>query len=109
MATARALAVQYLDAAPQRTLVLGVEMNLPVPDLPPDATIEYYCPMHPDEIRDEAGNCTQCNMKLLARVRTAMSGHAHASEPEHTHDSSGIEWEEDMLGVNKTCTGLVDS
>lgn len=31
--------------------------------------IEFYCPMHPDVIRDEAGVCPKCGMPLVKRKR----------------------------------------
>src|SRR6476660_9098729 len=31
--------------------------------------IEFYCPMHPDVIRSEAGQCPKCGMPLVKRKR----------------------------------------
>ncbi len=33
--------------------------------------IEYYCPMHPDVIRAEPGNCPKCGMPLSKRAKQA--------------------------------------
>jgi membrane fusion protein, copper/silver efflux system len=31
------------------------------------SNIEYYCPMHPDVIRNEPGQCPKCGMPLVKR------------------------------------------
>jgi multidrug efflux pump subunit AcrA (membrane-fusion protein) len=33
------------------------------------SNIEYYCPMHPDVIREEAGQCPKCGMPLVKRKK----------------------------------------
>jgi FtsP/CotA-like multicopper oxidase with cupredoxin domain len=101
LVTARAMAEPYREAPPDRTISFVAEMNLGAPALGADETVEYFCPMHPDEIRDAPGKCSLCHMKLLARAKGA-----HA-EP-HTHGASstagGIEWEDDMKEINRTTT-----
>src|SRR6478672_10578906 len=65
----------------------------------------FACPMHPDVTSETADHCPQCGMKLVpARlVRPTAGGHeAHAG---HAHeDAGGIEWEDDMVDVNKLTT-----
>jgi FtsP/CotA-like multicopper oxidase with cupredoxin domain len=73
----------------------------------------YTCPMHPEVVRDQPGHCPECGMKLLAAqlVAEADAGHKHngaehhdgAAEHEHEH-SGGIEWEDDMVEVNRLTT-----
>ncbi|MGZ6057163.1 MAG: multicopper oxidase domain-containing protein [Isosphaeraceae bacterium] len=63
----------------------------------------YTCPMHPEVTSSEAGHCPECGMKLLPSqlVSEAGGGHSH----EHSHSTEGgIEWEDDMVHVNKLTT-----
>ena len=69
----------------------------------------YTCPMHPEVLSDEPGHCAQCGMKLLpAALVGEASGHGHdehAHDHEHSHAAAGgIEWEDDMVEVNRTTT-----
>jgi FtsP/CotA-like multicopper oxidase with cupredoxin domain len=71
----------------------------------------YVCPMHPEVTSETADHCPQCGMKLLpARlVQSAIAGHESHGEPGDGHGHShatadGIEWEDDMVEVNKLTT-----
>jgi FtsP/CotA-like multicopper oxidase with cupredoxin domain len=70
----------------------------------------YICPMHPDVISDDPGHCPECGMKLLPAqlVAEAADGHEHTNDHEHErHDhteAGGIEWEDDMVEVNRLTT-----
>jgi FtsP/CotA-like multicopper oxidase with cupredoxin domain len=85
------------------------------------ATESYVCPMHPEVTSDEAGKCPECGMKLLpASVVASAAGHEthehhdhgdhhdhheHHEHHEHAHaDAGGIEWEDDMVEVNRITT-----
>jgi FtsP/CotA-like multicopper oxidase with cupredoxin domain len=76
---------------------------------------KYTCPMHPDVVQDEPGHCPECGMKLLPAqlVGEAADGHERGHEGhEHEHHdedhehaaAGGIEWEDDMVEVNRLTT-----
>lgn len=45
---------------------------------------EYTCPMHPEVVQDEPGNCPKCGMTLVPR-ETALSPHAGHAMPAKKH------------------------
>jgi len=82
----------------------------------------YTCPMHPEVISKAQGRCPECGMKLMpaSMVQSHEGGHEHdpgehdqshgnghaddAHGHDHAHAAGGIEWEDDMVEVNKTTT-----
>jgi FtsP/CotA-like multicopper oxidase with cupredoxin domain len=83
-----------------------------------ETSATYTCPMHPDVVSEEAGHCPHCAMKLLPAhlVAKAAGTHEHGQEG-HGHDAhaqgheghdhaaaGGIEWEDDMVDVNRMTT-----
>jgi FtsP/CotA-like multicopper oxidase with cupredoxin domain len=87
----------------------------------PAAPTSYVCPMHPEVTSDQPGRCPKCGMKLLAAASVpkpaaadaaAMEEHGgHAGDHDHGghhgegHGTAdGIEWEDDMVEVNRLTT-----
>ena len=79
----------------------------------------FACPMHPDVTSETADRCPECGMKLIpARLVRSEAVHDHDDAPDaghhdhrehaahgHSHeDAGGIEWEDDMVEVNKLTT-----
>jgi FtsP/CotA-like multicopper oxidase with cupredoxin domain len=89
------------------------------------AATAYGCPMHPEVTSQEPGHCPKCGMKLLAASSvpkpSAARDHAgmghqamdHLEQVEHGAmgqgamghgGAAGIEWEDDMVEVNRLTT-----
>src|SRR4051812_14114747 len=105
----------YFDAPPDKTLAFVAELNLGEPG---EASV-YTCPMHPDVVSDGPGTCPRCGMKLLPAGLVTAAGHgaqgeAHGHDGHHGHGhhhhaaddeaTRGIEWEDDMVDVNRITT-----
>jgi FtsP/CotA-like multicopper oxidase with cupredoxin domain len=70
----------------------------------------YVCPMHPDVVSSTADRCPQCGMKLVPAALVAAGEHGHG-DGQHAHGAhdatnagGGIEWEDDMVDVNRMTT-----
>jgi FtsP/CotA-like multicopper oxidase with cupredoxin domain len=107
----------YFGAEPDKTLGFIAEMTMAAAEGP------YVCPMHPEVVSEEPGHCPKCQMKLLPAAMVAEIGHEdhghheheHHAHDEHGHDAhgdhahghgggDGVEWEDDMVDVNRMTT-----
>jgi FtsP/CotA-like multicopper oxidase with cupredoxin domain len=112
----------YLTAPPDKVLAFVGVMDLGAGD-----AALYVCPMHPEVTSDSADRCPKCGMKLVPADLVgevnhgahdehhhgggdAHDGHDHhghhdADGHDHAHGSAqGIEWEDDMVEVNRLTT-----
>ena len=110
-----------LDAAAAKTVAFVAEMDMDTPDTEPGGAVIYVCPMHPEVTSTEPARCPACGMKLLPthlvgsnnghgdhQNHAAHDSHAAPSAPHH-HAShapagEGIEWDDDMVEVNRMTT-----
>jgi FtsP/CotA-like multicopper oxidase with cupredoxin domain len=111
---------QLLAAAPDKVLAFVVSIEDPAAPRPADGShvVTYQCPMHPDVTSSEPGHCPRCGMKLLQSEAELVgqagpeAPHHHAPGDEmHVSDSTavpadlaGIEWEDDMVEMNRRLT-----
>ena len=111
---------EVVSAEPGRCPECG--MTLLATALPSDTT--YACPMHPEVTSDAPDKCPECGMKLIPAHLISQGGHAHGhgehgheehhmehdeshDDHAHAHDhaaAQGIEWEDDMVEVNRMTT-----
>jgi len=98
----------FLAAPPDKILAMVAEMD----DLHAgggDGPVVYSCPMHPEVTSAEAGRCPECGMKLMATTApahetTGATHDHHAEDHPHGGGGDGIEWEDDMVEVNRLTT-----
>jgi FtsP/CotA-like multicopper oxidase with cupredoxin domain len=97
----------HFNAEPDKQLAFIAEMDMGAPE--GEGPVVYTCPMHLEVVSEEPGHCPDCGMKLLPAALVAEAGGAH-DHGEHEHDAhdhaaaDGIEWEDDMVEVNRLTT-----
>ena len=112
MAAERERVAPYLEAEPHKTVAFIAEMDMGAPE--GEGAVAYTCPMHPQVVSEQPGHCPDCGMKLLRWWRAAQHGRRSWSHDQAGTDESraprghaaagGIEWEDDMVAVNRMTT-----
>jgi len=120
MVAERQRVAPYLAAAPDKTVAFIAEMDVPAAE----GAAVYACPMHPEVVSDHSDRCPRCGMKLMPRSDAKPSGHGHDHGAHHGHGATAhdhgegqghgeghghgtsdrIEWEDDMVDVNRGTT-----
>ena len=121
MVAERERIAEYMEAAPDKTLAFIAEMDMPTAE--GEGPVTYTCPMHPEVVSEQPGHCPDCGMKLLPAQLVAEAGGGHSHDDHHEHHdhahhehhghshgghdhaaAGGIEWEDDMVEVNRITT-----
>ena len=106
---------RWLAAPPDKVLALVAQMDDPAAMPEGAGPVTYACPMHPEVTSDEPGRCPKCGMKLLATQPGSQPAAGHEGHQGHEAQdaaaghgagdaSGGIEWEDDMVEVNRLTT-----
>jgi FtsP/CotA-like multicopper oxidase with cupredoxin domain len=102
MAAERQRIAPYLRAEPDRVLAFRAEIDMDAPH--GDAPSSYACPMHPEVRSEQPGHCPTCGMKLLPSSLVTPDHHDHGPGAQSLAARDGVEWEDDMVEINRRTT-----
>lgn len=64
-----------------------IAMPFSAPSL--QSRVEYTCPMHPEIVSDQPGNCPKCGMTLVPRETEGEAPNGHGGHQSHGHGPKG--------------------
>jgi FtsP/CotA-like multicopper oxidase with cupredoxin domain len=100
MTEQRKRVARYLKSSPDKTLAFTAEMDFG--DSAATADTVYACPMHPEITGAKTDHCPRCGMKLMPSTGTPKTN--APSQESHHRQPDGIEWEDDMIEINRMTT-----
>jgi FtsP/CotA-like multicopper oxidase with cupredoxin domain len=88
------IAASFITSCPK----CGMRLIASTPASP--TPMPYQCPMHEDIVASWAATCPRCGMTLVDR-ETPASDHEHAATGDMDAVEERIEWEDDMVAINR--------
>jgi FtsP/CotA-like multicopper oxidase with cupredoxin domain len=101
MTTQRRRVEHLLGVEPDKVLAFLAEMEMGGAE---DEEGSYVCPMHPEVVSERPDHCPKCGMKLMPSAVVEGAAGGHESHDHGGSTSEGIEWEDDMVEMNRMTT-----